>query len=313
MFVETLSGSPWSHYRLAGAKRTAEVYLIKDDHPKPVVVMLQGSGCAPLFTVNADQTFHGTSIFDDVVASRTSRFHFALVEKQGVTPLQFAPGMTPQQKLSLFKKVQDGACSPAYFKNETAVIRTEDALDVVRALSTEPWVRGVLVTGHSEGSHVVTGVLRHDTDHLIAAAALFSSAGPTQFYTGAETRESFGKTFEMMQKVRQADDDAMFEDHAARRWKSYALDTTPLEDVRQSVVPLYVAHGEREANIHAADLFVLEALRQQPSRPLRYVVVGNGNHAFVDATGRDHFAQVFDDFASWALGAGHLTGFTVIK
>ena len=301
------------HYHLATAKRSVDVYLVKDEAPKPLVVMLQGSGCVPLFTVDPDHTFHGTTIFDDLVTLRQNQFHFALIEKQGVNPLEFTRDMTRQQELSLFKNVEDGACSPAYFKEETEVVRAEDAVDVVQALSAQAWVQQVFVVGHSEGSHVVAGVLRRDTMHRVTAAGLFSSAGPTQFYNGAETRDSFLKEFETMRMLQRADDEFMYEGHAARRWKSYALDTTPLEEVRDSVVPLYVAHGEREANVHAADLFVLEALRQQPTRPLRYVVVQDGDHGFASSDGRNHFRQVFDDFLAWAMNPLRVTGVDVLR
>lgn len=150
-------------------------------------------------------------------------------------------------------------------------------------------------------------------DMRVAAGGLFSSAGPTQFYGGFETRENLKSTFETMQMLQHAADDFMYEGHAARRWKSYALDTTPLEDVRESVVPLYVAHGEREQNLHAADLFVLEALRQQPTRPLRYVVIKDGDHGFDGSDDRGHFAQVFDDFLNWALNPKRATGVEVLR
>ena len=113
--------------------------------------------------------------------------------------------------------------------------------------------------------------------------------------------------------LQRADDDAMYQGHAARRWKSYALDTTPLEDVRESTAPLYVAYGGREPNLHAGDLFVLEALRQQPTRALRYVVVADGDHGFDSSNGRGHFAQVFDDFLAWALNPQRATGVEVLK
>lgn len=312
-FVRQLPGSPWSQHHLAAAKRGLDVYLVKDEHPKPVVVMLQGSGCLPLFTVDPDGTFHGTTIFEDLVLPRQSQVHFAIIEKQGVKALEFTRGMTRQQELSLFNEVQNGACSPAYFKEETEVVRAEDALAVVQALSEEPWVRQVFVVGHSEGSHVAAGVLRRDVRHAVAAGGLFSSAGPTQFYDGSETRESFKKTFETMQMLQGAADDFMYKGYAARRWKSYALDTTPLEGVRESTTPLYVAYGEREPNLRAGDLFVLEALRQQPTRPLRYVVVEDGDHVFGSSNGTGHFAQVFDDFLAWALNPRRATGVEVLR
>jgi pimeloyl-ACP methyl ester carboxylesterase len=311
--VRQLPGSPWSQYRLTTLTRSIEVYLVKDERAKPAVVMLQGSGCVPLFTVDPDRTFHGTTIFEDLVASRQDQFHFALIEKQGLQPLEFTLGMTRQQEMSLFQDVQHGACAPAYFSNETEVIRAEDAIALVQALKTEHWVQEVFVVGHSEGSLVVAGALRQDPGHAIAAAGLFSSAGPTQFYSGSETREALKKKFETMQMLQRADDDVMYEGHAARRWKSYALDTTPLENVRDSTTPLYVAYGGRESNLHAGDLFVLEALRQQPARALRYVVVDDGDHGFDDSKGRGHLAQVFDGFLRWATDPHRSTGVEVLK
>ena len=76
------------------------------------------------------------------------------------------------------------------------------------------------------------------------------------------------------------------------------MDATPLDNVRDSTAPLYVAYGGREPNLHAGDLFVLEALRQQPTRPLRYVVVEDGDHGFSTSNGRAHFAEVFDGVPS---------------
>jgi pimeloyl-ACP methyl ester carboxylesterase len=298
---------------LVNAKHGVDVYLIRDERPKPLVLMLGGSGCVPLFTVDPDRTFHGTTIFEDLVLLRRGQYHFAVIEKQGVKPLEFKPGVTREQEMSRFKEVQNGACTPAYYKEETEVVRAEDALAAVQAISAEPWVRQVFVVGHSEGSLVVAGVIRRDVRHAVAAGALFSSAGPTQFYGGSETRESLKKTFETMQMLQHADDDFMYEGHAARRWKSYALDATPLDNVRDSKAPLYVAYGGRERNLHAGDLFVLEALRQQPTRALRYVVVEDGDHGFSSSDGRAHFAEVFDDFLAWALNPQRATSVEVLR
>jgi len=110
-----------------------------------------------------------------------------------------------------------------------------------------------------------------------------------------------------------ADDDFMYLGHPARRWKSFALATTPLEDVRDSMVPLYVAHRGREPNIHAADLFVLEALRQQPDRALRYVVLHDGDHGFGRPGRPGGMARVLDDFLSWAVGPERATGVAILE
>ena len=39
----------------------------------------------------------------------------------------------------------------------------------------------------------------------------------------------------------------------------------------------YVSDGTRDGTILAPDLFVIEAVRQQPTRSLRYVVLENGS------------------------------------
>jgi pimeloyl-ACP methyl ester carboxylesterase len=312
-FVRQLPGSDWAQFRLTTTARTVDVYLMRDDHPKPVVVLLQGSGCLPLFTVDWQGGFHSTTIFEDAVKAERDEFHFAMVEKQGVVPLAFAKGMTPDEQAKRFREVQNGACRPEYFKNETLPVRADDAFAAVQALSTESWVKAEFVVGHSEGSHVASAVVQRDRARKVAAVGLFSSAGPTQFFEGTESREAFEQEFNDMRMLQQADGATMYQGHAARRWKTYALDTTALDDVRNSVTPLYVAQGERDHNTHAADLFVLEALRLQPARPLRYVVVHDGDHGFETSDHRDYFSQVFKDFLSWGLNPQRATGVEILK
>jgi hypothetical protein len=56
-----------------------------------------------------------------------------------------------------------------------------------------------------------------------------------------------------------------------------------------------------------ADLFVLEAIRQQPNRSLRYVVLENGDHAF-EAAGQPRIPEIFNDFLDWTLDSNRATG-----
>jgi hypothetical protein len=105
----------------------------------------------------------------------------------------------------------------------------------------------------------------------------------------------------------------MVEGHPARRFKTFWLDSTPIEDVRQSAVPLFVAQGTRDGSTLPADLFALEAIRQQPDRSLRYV-------ASIRETTRSRLRtesltspNSFDDFVHWALDANRQTGLRVLK
>jgi hypothetical protein len=233
-------------YRLTTSVRDIDVYGIRDEQPKPTVVLLQGSGCLPLFPVDSAGGFHGTSIVEDVVRARSQQFHFVLVEKQGVTPLVFPKDVTLEQQWASFEAVADGDCSSDYFAHETKPRRVEDAEAVVEALTDEAWVHGVLVAGHS-GSDAAAGLVRVDREHHILAAVLLTGAGLAVF-SGDETRDSLARHVSDLLAMRDAPEDQMWEGHAARRWKSYAIDSSPLEDVSDSSTPLYVAHGGREPN-----------------------------------------------------------------
>lgn len=83
--------------------------------------------------------------------------------------------------------------------------------------------------------------------------------------------------------------------------------------MRDSAVPLFVAQGSRDDTTLAADLFALEAIRQQPRRSLRYVVVEQGDHAFETPDRKSHLAELFDDFLAWALDAGRQTSLGTLK
>jgi dienelactone hydrolase len=203
-------------------------------------------------------------------------------------------------------------------KTKTKQARVDDIVAVIEAVSAEPWAQQILLAGHSEGTHVVTGVVRQGTPAGIAAAGLFASAGPTPFWggyvsSGAGQREVFQRGFERMRMLQSATDDFMYEGLPARRWRTFWLDTTPLDDIRDSTVPLFIAAGTRDGTILAPDLFVMEAIRQQPNRTVRYVVVDGGDHAFETPDRRSHIRELFDDFLAWALDETRTTGTAVVK
>ena len=305
----------WIRYRVDARDRAIGVYLMRDDRPKPLVVLIHGSGCGPIMTISAAGELRDTSLFQDVVASRSGDFHFALVEKRGVQPLVFAAGTTRDDRLKAFERAQQ-ECSPEFMRHVTKPARVEDVLATVMALSRERWVTSILMAGHSEGTHVATGILRAMKQPPVAAAGLFASAGPMPFYAGYAARgpdvARFQQTLDRVRMLQSADDDFLYQGLPARRWKTFWLDGTPIDDVRDSVVPLFVAQGTRDGATLAADLFVLEATRQQPTRRLRYVVVEGGDHAFETPNG-ERLGRLFDDFLQWAADSARQTSVHVLK
>lgn len=313
--VSLASGGAWSEYSIEGPSRPVRLFLAHDDQPKPVVFLLQGSGCAPSFTVDEHGTYRSTSLFQDVVAAASRRVHFAVVEKPGVAPLKFAAGLNREEKSRLFD-LASFPCAREFVENATKSVRVDDVRAAMTALAREPWVSGFILVGHSEGTHVATGVLKSRPAESVLAAGLFASAGPTPFWSAyvseGGTRAGFERAFNRVRMLHDADDGLMYEGLPARRWKTFDLESTPMDDVRESLVPLFVAHGTRDGTTLAPDLFVIEALRQQPTRALRYVVLENGDHAFETASGHSRVEEIFNDFLDWALNTDRATGTVVL-
>ena len=63
----------------------------------------------------------------------------------------------------------------------------------------------------------------------------------------------------------------------------------------------------------ASDLFAMEAVRQKPNRPIRYVVVDGGDHAFGMPDGTSRVTALFADFLDWMLDPKKATGTAVVK
>lgn len=316
--VHQAPAGEWSAYRLRNGPVDIDVFLQHDDRPKPVVILLQGSGCLPAFTVDPDGSYRTTSLFQDAIAPALQRVHFAIVEKRGVSPVTFGAEMTQEQKVARFERAGVD-CTTSFYEHATKDTRVEDVRSLLTALAEQPWVSTFILVGHSEGSHVATGVLKSRPDAPISAAALFASAGPTPFWGGAyaasgpDARAAFDRNLARLREIQSAPDGAMFDGLPARRWKTFWIQSTPMDDVRGSDVPLFVAQGAHDGTLLPADLFVMEAVRQNSNRPVRYVVLQDGNHAFEQPQGRSRVVELLNDFLQWALNPTRTTSTWVIR
>jgi hypothetical protein len=135
----------WSRYRAeAGTSgRGIDVYVAHDAQPKPVAILIQGSGCAPLMTQDPDGSFHDTSLFQDLVASRLNALHFVMVEKRGVEPIRFSAAMTQRDRIDAFERATR-SCSAEYMHNVTKQSRVDDIVATAVGLTHQPWARQIL-------------------------------------------------------------------------------------------------------------------------------------------------------------------------
>jgi pimeloyl-ACP methyl ester carboxylesterase len=305
VFVAQTPWAPWEHWRLERASDPAlDVFLAHDSTKRPLVVLLQGSGCGPLFflsdTGSGEQKRASSLFFGKAAEARLDRAHFVAIEKHGVRsfgPFHARDKERPQ-------------CSERYEARVDKPSRVRDVVDVIDALTKLPWVGPVLVAGHSEGADLATGVALALGQRL-EAVGLFSSAGPSQLVDFAVYAHRTGdsdtirETFVEIQHVIDAKEEAaqFWRGHSMRRWRSYAIDSTPLDEMRACGVPTFVAHGSRDTNspVESADMFVVELMRTNPSRPIYYIRVQDADHGFQLPGGENHKDFVFDEFLNWGL------------
>lgn len=150
---------------------------------------------------------------------------------------------------------------------------------------------------------MVTGIARTLGGKGLRSLALMSGAGPTRFFeTAQRARAESGSegaqgVFEREIRLTSA---APPQDLEAAHETSYALRSSPLDDVRGLDLPLFVAAGDKDEKVPvaAADVFVSELLRQ-PGQPLHYLLLSGLDHSFVDANGRDRSGELWARYLAW--------------
>ncbi|MFO0734904.1 MAG: prolyl oligopeptidase family serine peptidase [Labilithrix sp.] len=301
----------WEKWHVS-ATRDIDAYVARGPVERaPLVLVLQGSPCHPIFRTWDDGGRHRTQIaipFADAIAERKLPVHFVAFDRRGLT--SFDGGNAKNEPRSCTK--DRGGVDKAE--------RVADAIAVIRAFRELPWVSEVWVAGHSEGGDVATGVM-HAAPELVRAAGVFAGAGPSQFFDDVETARCDGDhaaaeaTFLALDAFASGAPPAVYDGHPSERYRTFAFDSSPVDDLRASPasIPVFVAHGtsDRHLPIASADLFVVEASRQR-ERAVRYLVVEGGGHGFENEEA-DRQAEVISDFVAWAGHAPHGRSFQTIR
>jgi dienelactone hydrolase len=250
------------------------------DGPKPVLLVAQGSGCAPARR-NANI---------DLLAARLPEFAVLTIEKYGVDP-----DSAPADSTS--------ACAEAYYAHHTVSQSVADARRVLATLRRNAlWDGRLVVFGGSEGGAVVSILARESAD--VDAVVVFSSG------TGLTIAEFLplvvpGPVAEQMTRVfaeaRSNPLSAGVAGGNSLRWWADIMDRRLSDDLLASSAPILLVHGvnDREAPLAAAratrDAF---AAAEQPQR-LAYWELADRDHQMRDASGQSHLGDVLDDVARW--------------
>ena len=273
---------------------------------KPVLVMLQGSRCGPLFRLEAGKVKTPLFVYQPSFFSAKG-LHVVAFEKRGIRSFEPIPKEVEGQDSRL-------RCSETYGGLDKAT-RVEDVALALNALRRLPWFGSLLILGHSEGADVAAGVARYleNTSPPLAphGMALISGASPsTLFDRIVEARKQGDKkalheTFDDALFLTSGKADGKFGGMPVSKALSYTIKSTPLDDITFSNAHLFVANGARDskASVEGADLLVLETLRKQPSRAVRYLSYAKLDHDLVDEKGNDSSADVISDFIAWALSS----------
>jgi pimeloyl-ACP methyl ester carboxylesterase len=296
---------PYEQWRVERADAPAlDVFVArKDRQRRPLVVFIQGSHCLPLFMLadrDGERRELSTFLLHSVLSKELQRAHFAAVERRGLKSFGAPPASEEEARAAAPCTQQRGGVSK--------VERVKNVADVVTALASQPWVDGVFVVGHSEGAYVASGVVHHLRDVGVSGVALLSGPGPTQFFDFVlEARHqndqaAVKRVFDEMIWVTGPDAKGDYRGADVARQVTYSVDSTSIDDLRGSKVPIFVAGGTRDdkAQIEGADVFVAEMLRDR-ERTLRYVILSGLDHGYIDADGKDHSGEVLTALLDWAL------------
>ena len=291
----------WAVSRADGP--TLDMYVARTEGTKPLVLLVQGSHCLPLFLRKPKRDVSTLFVRPDELAPELSRVSFAVVERRGLRSFGPAPATDEEGKKLDHCTAEHGGVA----KGE----RIADVVAAIEALRGQRWVSSVYVLGHSEGADVASGV-GAQLGASLGGLGLLSGPGPTRFFDDIAVAHRHGD----LNAVKQALDDlisltgpnppAEYSGASRVRQQTYAIDTTPLDELRRSHLPLFIAGGTRDekAPIESADLVAAELLRD-PKRALHYVILPELDHGYHTKDGADRMPIVLHAFVDWLLDAAH--------
>ena len=288
----------WEVWRASDGERAVIVHVRHDARRLPLVVFATGSHCVPVFftTKGPDGVRDRSTLpFDADHARELGAFQFAVIERK---------------HLESFTEINDVAAADHCTEEHGGVRKEDRAADLAlaaAALAAQPWVSSLILAGHSEGADVVTGAVGLAPPHAVAAIGLFAGGGISQFFDEVvvgrrrrDPRES-QQAYDELLAMTGTTPPQSYEGFPFARFHSFAITSTALDDLAGRDVPVFVAQGtaDSHATIESVDAMVVELLRRDPSRAVRYIVLDGGDHGLIDSNGDAHAEELLAELVAW--------------
>lgn len=225
-----------------GLGRQVTYYLSNSTSPKPLALVIQGSGCSALFRQLADGAMSAVGYHNVFRSVGGDRFRVLAVEKPGARSITEPPvGGTAE------------GCPQAFLEEHTVERWAVALVAAMAAARRQPNVESdrTLVIGHSEGGVLAARLAR--LDRRVRHAALLASPGPDPveelLLWGEGRKRPRDETAAMIERIR-AKPDSITDyvlGHPHRRWASF-LAANPLRDLLASSAVVFAGHGDADTN-----------------------------------------------------------------
>jgi len=250
-----LAGTPFNKHEITdNLGRTITYYISHPAKPAPLMLMIQGSGCAPVFIPAGAGV--ASTVFGAGPNATEGRFTVLVVDKPFSSERAGAqPGTAT-------------ACDPRFNVDFTA----ERWLEALRAALTDarklPWVdrSRTLVFGHSEGA--VMAALVAGSEPSVTDVIWLAGSGTTQLfdqfaqtYDTCVDRAACFAELEAEVKAINAKPDSATDfawGHPFKRWSSFYR-VSPVDELLKSKARVYVGDGTADRSVSVMSLELVAA------------------------------------------------------
>ena len=297
--AEPVPGTNFQRYVTTDGRGGALTYYLSEaPYPKPLAVVIQGSGCGALFRPAAGGAMNAVGHHGLLRSVVGERYRVLAVEKPGAKSASEPPSGGNAQDC------------PRRFLAEHTVEKWAEALKAALAAARQK--SGVipdrtLVIGHSEGGVAAARLAR--LDPKISHVALLASPGPDPVEELVLWGESRGRkrpeteaTIALIRAKPDSITDFAF-GHPYRRWSSY-LSADPVADLLGSPARVFAVHGEADTNWpFAAHVSLVDRLRDA-GHAVDAVRLAGADHSLNHPGQRppEGMADIFRQILVWAGG-----------